>query len=99
VFQAERHTAYSPYKLTLTGFQRVRSVCKSVCGDGVVTSDERCDDGTNDGSYGACGPDCLTLGPHCGDGLVQAAQGEQCDDGNREPGDGCDNGCQAIVLL
>lgn len=99
VFQAERHTAFSSYKLTLSGFQRVRSVCKSVCGDGVVTSDERCDDGKNDGSYGSCGQDCLTLGPHCGDGVVQAAQGEQCDDGNRDPRDGCDNGCQAIVLL
>ena len=99
VFHAERHTTFSSYKLTLSGFERVRSECKSVCGDGIVTSDERCDDGKNDGSYGSCGPDCLTLGPHCGDGVVQAAQGEQCDDANRDARDGCDNGCQAIVLL
>jgi fibro-slime domain-containing protein len=98
VFQAERHTTFSSYKLTLNGFERVRSVCESVCGDGIVTSDERCDDGKNDGSYGSCGPDCRSLGPHCGDGVVQAAEGEQCDDGNREAADGCDNGCQAIDL-
>jgi fibro-slime domain-containing protein len=99
VFQAERHTSFSSYKLTLSGFERVRSVCKSVCGDGVVTFDERCDDGKNDGGYGHCGPDCLSLGPRCGDAVVQATEGEQCDDGNRDPKDGCDNGCQAILLL
>jgi fibro-slime domain-containing protein len=98
VFQAERHTVSSSYKLTLSGFERVRSGCKTVCGDGIVTFDERCDDGKNDGSYGSCGPDCRSLGPRCGDGVVQAAQGEQCDDGNRDARDGCDNGCQAILL-
>jgi cysteine-rich repeat protein len=30
---------------------------------------------------------------------VHTQQGEQCDDGNREAADGCENGCQPIVLL
>ncbi|MEW5850012.1 MAG: DUF4215 domain-containing protein [Myxococcota bacterium] len=29
----------------------------------------------------------------CGDGMVQAAGGEQCDDGNRQDGDGCSASC------
>jgi cysteine-rich repeat protein len=98
IFQAERHTTFSSYKLTLSGFERIRSTCKTICGDAIVTFDERCDDGKNDGSYNSCSPDCLTLGPHCGDGIVQAQNGEQCDDANQDPKDGCDNGCQAILL-
>ena len=31
--------------------------------------------------------------PVCGDGVVDDAAGETCDDGNREPGDGCDADC------
>lgn len=27
---------------------------------------------------------------YCGDGVVQPAKGEQCDDGNHDPYDGCD---------
>ena len=58
----------------------------SVCGDGVVQSDagEQCDTGINDGSYGGCMPDC-SLGPYCGDGVVQPEY-EQCDDGNQDVG-------------
>lgn len=33
--------------------------------------------------------------PHCGDGMVQADQGEQCDDGNAVSGDGCSSTCQS----
>ena len=33
-------------------------------------------------------------GPVCGNGLVAAACGETCDDGNAEAGDGCSAGCQ-----
>ncbi|MDX2052202.1 MAG: DUF4215 domain-containing protein [Polyangiaceae bacterium] len=80
VFQAERHTNKSGYKLTIQNFLNGRSVCKSTCGDGVVASNEACDKGANDGSYGGCNMDC-TLGPRCGDGVVQAAAGEACDDG------------------
>ncbi|HSA58115.1 MAG TPA: DUF4215 domain-containing protein [bacterium] len=30
----------------------------------------------------------------CGDGVIQAAAGEECDDGAQSPGDGCDENCQ-----
>ena len=39
----------------------------------------------------AAGIDC---GFRCGNGIVDTAQGETCDDGNETPGDGCDASCQ-----
>jgi len=66
------------------------------CGDGVVQgAHEECDDGVNVGGYGHCQPNC-TLGPRCGDGVVQGDKGEQCDDGNDDPTDGCDQCIQPI---
>jgi fibro-slime domain-containing protein len=95
VFQAERHTTASSYQLTLFGFGATRSTCSFVCGDGIVTRFEICDDGVNDGSYGSCTPDCLGLGPHCGDATVQSAEGEECDDGTNLGGyDRCGPGCR-----
>ena len=81
VFQAERRTDASSYRLTLSNFSGTRSACKSVCGDGVVTPDEACDLGAanNTGAHGTCNRDC-TLPPRCGDGVVNG--GEQCDDGS-----------------
>jgi len=81
LFQAERHTTASNYKLTLNGFVHEISQCVSTCGDGIVTNVEACDLGQakNTGSYGGCNPDC-TLAPNCGDGVSQTPQ-EQCDDG------------------
>jgi fibro-slime domain-containing protein len=94
LFQAERHTTQSNYRLTLAGFEAVRSRCDFVCGDGVVTRFERCDDGVNDGRYGGCLPGCLEPGPRCGDGVVQADEGEACDDGRNLGGYGlCAPGC------
>ena len=82
VFQAERHVTGSNYKLTLSGFNAPKSVCQSVCGDGIVTRGEACDLGTanNTGAYGTCNSDC-TLPPRCGDSVVQNPP-EQCDDGS-----------------
>ena len=82
VFQAERHTSASNYKLTLGGFVRATSTCKSTCGDAIVTPVEACDLGTakNTGQYGTCNADC-TLASYCGDGQKQTPP-EQCDDGN-----------------
>jgi fibro-slime domain-containing protein len=80
MFQAERHTCASTYKLTLAGFVHVVSQCTTVCGDGVVAGTEQCDNGTNDGSYGTCNANC-TLAPYCGDDKVQNPP-EQCDDGS-----------------
>jgi cysteine-rich repeat protein len=33
----------------------------------------------------------------CGDGVVDAGAGERCDDGNFDPGDGCDGSCGRCV--
>ena len=79
LFQAERHTVGSNYTLTLTGFDHLITACKSVCGDGVVTFDEACDDGANNSGYGSCTPDCRARGSFCGDGKVDAQNGEECD--------------------
>jgi len=98
VFQAERHTDRSSYKLTLRSFDKTRSRCASVCGDAIVTADEVCDDGKNDGSYGSCLPGCQGFAGFCGDGITQASN-EQCDDGNRVPTDTCDNACRVFTLL
>ena len=74
-----------------------------VCGDGVRSSGEACDDGniySNDG----CASDCHTveLGwlcrvpgracvPICGD--LRVVGREECDDGNVVSGDGCSSAC------
>lgn len=81
VFQAERHTVESNYRLTLANFNASRSQCSPVCGDGIVTRDEACDLGTskNTGAYGTCNADC-TFPPRCGDTIVNGP--EQCDNGS-----------------
>ena len=79
VFQAERHTTASSYKLTLKGFNAAISACDDTCGDGITSSQEACDDGVNLGGYGSCQPGCLGFGPRCGDGVIQTPQ-EQCDE-------------------
>ena len=90
VFQAERQTTGSNYQLTLKGFNAPKSGCTWVCGDGVVTRYEACDDGVNDGGYGGCMPGCLVRGPYCGDRNVDTSFGEACDDGDNL---GLDGGC------
>lgn len=98
LFHAERHTTQSNFRLTLSNFAPGRSVCEGDCGDGVRVRGEVCDDGSsnNTGDYGACSRDCSGR-EFCGDGIVQAAGGEQCDDGlNITPydnGEGCAPGC------
>lgn len=54
---------------------------QAVCGDGIMSGAEECDDGpmNSDSTYGGCTTRC-TLGPHCGDGTVD--QGEECDLGD-----------------
>ena len=57
-----------------------------------MTGEEVCDDGLNDGSYGGCAEDCMSLGPYCGDAVVNGS--EACDDGTNDGAyDGCEAGC------
>ena len=94
VFQAERQTNGSSYKLTLSGFNAAPSDCRPTCGDGIVGIGEECDDGKNLGGYGQCGPGCK-LGTYCGDGIVQP--GEDCDDGVND-GHPCPSGCRVLII-
>lgn len=96
VFQAERKIDGSSFRLTLSGFETSRSYCRPVCGDGIVSLGEECDDGVNDGGYGECGPNCV-LAEHCGDGIHQPEFGEDCDDGNFIDNDACPASCRIIV--
>jgi fibro-slime domain-containing protein len=99
LFHAERHSAGSNFKLTLTGFAPTNSVCAPACGDGVVVPPEQCDlgAGMNTGAYAGCTAECRR-GPFCGDGRVQAGN-EACDDGvnlttyGTQGSAGCAPGC------
>lgn len=95
VFQAERQTNGSSYKLTLSGFSTSRSECRPVCGDGEIGIGEECDDGVNDGGYGECGENCK-MDEYCGDGIVQEGF-EDCDDGNTLNDKTCPASCRQIV--
>ena len=63
-----------------------------ICGNGVTTTPEECDDAnTADGD--GCSATCTLEGaPTCGDGLIWL--GEGCDDGDALGGDGCSSTCQ-----
>ena len=78
VFQAERKFSSSTYRLTLSGFNSERSRCHAICGNGVMTPGEQCDDGVLAGEYGGCAEGCI-IGPHCGDGIINGP--EECDNG------------------
>jgi fibro-slime domain-containing protein len=93
LFQAERNECGSNFGVTLKNFSRPKSVCGSVCGDGIVAASEYCDDGVNTSRYGGCGPGCVPA-PYCGDGVLQAPD-EECDDGlNLSQYGGCMPGCK-----
>ncbi|MBN2802956.1 MAG: DUF4215 domain-containing protein [Deltaproteobacteria bacterium] len=96
VFQAERLSNGSTYRLTLSGFNVSRSECRPDCGDGVVGLGEQCDDGVNDGGYGECAENCK-LGEYCGDGIKQA-EFEDCDDGNFIGDDDCPASCRLVSI-
>ncbi|HEY4103826.1 MAG TPA: DUF4215 domain-containing protein [Polyangiaceae bacterium] len=95
VFHAERKQTGSSFRLTLSGFNAAPSDCTAICGDGIVSAGEECDDGVNDGGYGECGPGCK-LGAYCGDGILEP--GEDCDDGNLIDGDACPASCRILVV-
>ncbi|MBV9946498.1 MAG: DUF4215 domain-containing protein, partial [Myxococcales bacterium] len=81
LFQAEAHVCRSTYALTLGNFNHTITQCRTTCGDGIVAGDEQCDEGPLNGAgFGHCTASC-TLGPRCGDGVVESPP-EQCDDGS-----------------
>ncbi len=63
----------------------------TVCGDGLLTGMEQCDDGeqNSDTEPDACRNDCTAA--NCGDGTVDS--GEECDDGNLVDDDDCRTDC------
>lgn len=81
----------------------------TICGDGILSEDEACDDGNtldSDGCSGDCQEvaeqySCIPPGAlchriaSCGDGVL--ALPELCDDGNIDPGDGCSDLCQTEI--
>ena len=101
VFQAERQTTGSSYKLTLSGFNAAPSICTPKCGDGILEIGEECDDGLDNGKggYGTCASDCTLQAGFCGDGVVQ--DGEDCDLGalNGTDGSTCPSGCHYIIPI
>jgi fibro-slime domain-containing protein len=69
------------------------------CGDGQTANGvEQCDDGRNQSTYGqpGCGHGCKIV-PRCGDGKVDSAWGETCDDENTQAGDGCSATCEIEI--
>lgn len=65
----------------------------TACGNGLIEGDEACDDGPNNGAWGACLPDCSGPGARCGDGRVDT-EFEVCDDGAANGAYGrCSVGC------
>ena len=74
------------------------SVSLSICGNSLVDGSEQCDVPGETGVYSQtisgrqCTPSCK-YGPYCGDGILQTAFGEECDDGNNENGDFCSATC------
>jgi cysteine-rich repeat protein len=78
----------------------------TVCGDGIVSAGETCDDfnaASGDGCNSSCTiePGYMCVGQPsvcvgiCGDGIIRA--GETCDDANVTNGDGCSSSCSIEV--
>jgi cysteine-rich repeat protein len=92
--------AISFARLAHAQYMATTTVYVSICGDGIVNPGEACDDGTDNGQYAtsttgkSCLPSCSGYGPYCGDGILQQAYGEQCDDDNNTSNDGCSATCQ-----
>jgi len=66
------------------------SIVPCVCGDGVKTTSEECDDGNLQDGDG-CSSICM-IEPLCGDGITEPPT-EECDDGNLLDQDGCSSSC------
>lgn len=84
---------------TWAQFIATTTINLSICGNSLVDPGEECDAPGETGAYSTtiagrqCDVDC-TFGPYCGDGILQIAQSEECDDGNNNSGDFCSATCQ-----
>ena len=85
------------------------TVCQEVCGNGLISSGETCDDGNSESNDG-CSASCLeehgwvcndaepqTCEEVCENGLISPS--EMCDDGNAKSGDGCSSSCSIGMSL
>lgn len=74
------------------------SMSLSICGNEIVDANEDCDVLGETGVYSQtiagrqCTASCV-FGPYCGDGILQSAFAEECDDGNNDDGDFCSSTC------
>jgi cysteine-rich repeat protein len=74
------------------------SLTLSICGNEIVDANEDCDVLGETGVYSQtivgrqCTASC-SFGPYCGDGILQSAFNEECDDGNNDDGDFCSATC------
>jgi len=74
------------------------SMSLSICGNEIVDANEDCDVLGETGVYSQtivgrqCNASCF-FGPYCGDGILQSAFNEECDDGNNDDGDFCSSTC------
>lgn len=88
-FVAPDGTTGAPYILA-----RGEDLSPVLCGNGVLDTDEECDDGNTVNGDG-CTAQCK-MEPFCGDGILNT--GEECDDGNAVNGDGCTTQCRIEPL-
>lgn len=90
-------------RISAIGFQEDVYYPAPTCGNSIVEPGEDCDFGDTDLEYCPMGLSCTTCSPrckvdaggYCGDSILQAANGEVCDDGNVTGGDACSSNCQA----
>ncbi len=69
---------------------------EAVCGDGLISTGEECDNGAANGKDGLCSIDCKEVAAVCGDGVL--AGDEECDDGAANGADkACTLGCTVNV--
>jgi cysteine-rich repeat protein len=96
----------SQARADITVYYGPSTLCVEVCGNGIKTSRETCDDDNSADSDGCsalcsveCGYTCSETQPNvcrttCGDS--QLAGLEKCDDGNTNNGDGCSADCNSV---
>jgi fibro-slime domain-containing protein len=94
LFHAERHTNQSNFDLTLNGFTAPISKCTAVCGDGVITSGEVCDEGSLCSGGTKAGMACYNPTPQAGDAVE--CTGGSCSSSNSGAYGHCKSDCSDL---